>query len=264
MNSSTQTTPTQSSVLFVRPVAERDKPTVETPPPLFLFLFELRVFIELIQVAFIRFLTLPKSDGRTVIVYPGLAARDWMTWPLRFALKRAGYKVYGWGLGMNRGPRTGVIESCDAKIKQCFDECGRPVTLIGWSLGGLMARELAKRNRHYVRDVITMGSPFSGSPRANYAWGLYQALAGETITTAYERFDLYSPPQCPTMSIYSRTDGIVHTFGCRQPAPTHVAHAEVNCSHLALTSSFAAIRAVGDRMAIPLYDLAAAKVASTE
>ncbi len=261
MNSST--TPTQPSPLLVRPVAERDKPTVETPPPLFLLLFELRVFVELIQVFFIGFLNLPKSDGRTVIVYPGLIARDWMTWPLRFALKRAGYNVHGWGLGMNRGPRAGVLEACEAKIKSCFDASGRHVTLIGWSLGGLMARELAKRNPTLVRDVITMGSPFSGSPRANYAWGMYQAVAGETIAAAYERFDLYTPPTCPTMSLYSRTDGIVHTFGCRQPAPTHVAHAEVNCSHLGLTSSFAAIRAVGERMAFPLQALASAKTSPT-
>jgi pimeloyl-ACP methyl ester carboxylesterase len=237
---------------------ERPEPTVNTPPPVLWFFLELRVFFELIQVWFIAFLKLPKGDGRSVIVYPGLIARDWMTWPLRYALRRAGYDAHGWGLGMNCGPREGVLEACEAKIAQLAQSSGRPVTLIGWSLGGLMARELAKRNPLTVRDVITMGSPFSGSPRANYAWGIYQRASGETIATAYARFDLYTPPDCPVFSIYTESDGIVHWRGCTQPSPTHVGHYRVYGSHLGLPASFNVIRAVGMRMAQPFDSLARA------
>jgi pimeloyl-ACP methyl ester carboxylesterase len=229
--------------------------TVDRPPLFVWLLLELRVFIELIQVWFIAFLRLPKGDGRTVIMYPGLAARDWMTWPLRFALTRAGYKVEGWGLGRNEGPRDGVMEACDAKIVDAAKASGRPITLIGWSLGGLMARELAKRNPQQVRDVITMGSPFSGSPRANYAGWVYERLSRQSIDDVAQRFALHVAPPCPTLSIYTQSDGIVHWLGCTQPAPTHVAHHRVSCSHLAMPASFAVIRACADRMALPIDQL---------
>jgi pimeloyl-ACP methyl ester carboxylesterase len=244
------------SATTVAPSAsKRANPTVDQAPSLLWFFLELRVFIELIQVWFIAFVKLPKGDGRSVIVYPGLIARDWMTWPLRYALRNAGYDVHGWGLGMNCGPREGVLEACEAKIAQLAQSSGRPVTLIGWSLGGLMARELAKRNPLTVRDVITMGSPFSGSPRANYAWGIYQRMSGETIASAYAKFDLYTPPACPVFSIYTESDGIVHWRGCVQPEPTHVGHYRVYGCHIGLPASFNVIRAVGARMAQSLDSL---------
>jgi pimeloyl-ACP methyl ester carboxylesterase len=162
------------SATTVAPSAsKRANPTVDQAPSLLWFFLELRVFIELIQVWFIAFVKLPKGDGRSVIVYPGLIARDWMTWPLRYALRNAGYDVHGWGLGMNCGPREGVLEACEAKIAQLAQSSGRPVTLIGWSLGGLMARELAKHNPLTVRDVITPWALHSAVHRAQITRGAF-------------------------------------------------------------------------------------------
>ena len=119
-----------------------------------------------------------KGDGHPVLVLPGLAAGDASTALLRIFLKSRGYAASGWGQGLNLGLREGVLERAHDTLRELFDEHKRPVSVIGWSLGGLYARELAKQSPEMVRLVITMGSPFTGHPRETNAWRLYEFASG--------------------------------------------------------------------------------------
>src|SRR6185369_5295628 len=109
----------------------------------------------------------------------------------------------------NFGPRAGVLATARRDLEDAYKRTGRKVSLIGWSLGGVYARELAKEMPDAVRGVITLGSPFSGPPRATNAWRIYELTSGHDIEEQHGRFDLHVAPPVPTTSIFSRTDGIV-------------------------------------------------------
>src|SRR5260221_5120633 len=104
---------------------------------------------------------MPHGDGHSVVVFPGLAAPDMSTLPLRLFLSASGYQAHGWDLRFNFGPRAGVIEHCLDKVRKVRRDSGRKVSLVGWSLGGVFAREIAKRVPEDVRCVIPLGSPFT-------------------------------------------------------------------------------------------------------
>ena len=114
-----------------------------------------------------------------MIVFPGLAVSDFTTLPMRNFLRARGYTPYPWEQGFNFGPRDGVIEGCEALVRNIAERHGRAVSLVGWSLGGVYARELAKAMPECVRCVITLGSPFAGHPRATNAWRLFELVSGK-------------------------------------------------------------------------------------
>src|ERR1700746_2565196 len=116
----------------------------------------------------------PYGDGHPVLVLPGLIASDLSTQPLRVFLRTRGYAVSGWGQGRNFGPRPGVQDAMSELLEETNDLYGRKVSLIGWSLGGIYARQLAKMMPERVRSVITLGSPFAASARSTNAWRLYE------------------------------------------------------------------------------------------
>jgi pimeloyl-ACP methyl ester carboxylesterase len=192
---------------------------------------------------------LPKGDGHTVLVFPGLAASDLSTAPLRRFLTDQGYKAQAWEMGRNLGPRPGVLEGCKARIQELRRESGRKVTLIGWSLGGIYAREMAKLVPDDVRGVITLGTPFSGPPRATNAWQIYEMASGESADARHAQFDLATAPPVPTTSIYSRTDGIV-AWQCsvQRPGRSDTENIEVDASHIGLGVNPAVLYALADRL----------------
>src|SRR5260370_37136654 len=116
----------------------------------------------------------PRGDGHPVLVLPGLVASDTSTRPLRSFLKSRGYAVSGWRQGRNLGPRDGVQRAMVDLVHELNDTHGRKVSLIGWSLGGVYARQLAKVMPDRVRSVITLGSPFGGHPRATKSLRVYE------------------------------------------------------------------------------------------
>src|ERR1044072_2893079 len=153
------------------------------PPSRTLLLLEGRALPEL--AAFAATLPLlvslaPRGDGHPVLIFPGLIASDVSTRPLRAYLRSRGYDVHGWGQGRNFGPRPGVERRMRDHIRELRQHSGRKVSLIGWSLGGVYARQLAKLAPDDVRQVITLGSPFNGSPRATNAWRLYEYTSGRS------------------------------------------------------------------------------------
>jgi pimeloyl-ACP methyl ester carboxylesterase len=120
----------------------------------------------------------PRGDGHPVLVLPGLVASDTSTGPLRSFLRNRGYAVSGWRQGRNLGLRDGVQHAMTDLVHELNDFHGRKVSLVGWSLGGLYARQLAKMMPDRVRSVITLGSPFAGSPKATNAWRVYEMASG--------------------------------------------------------------------------------------
>jgi pimeloyl-ACP methyl ester carboxylesterase len=194
----------------------------------------------------------PVGDGHAIIVFPGLSASDGTTLPLRGFLANLGHDVSGWNQGYNFGPRAGVLQTAKQQLIDTFQATGKKVSLIGWSLGGIYARELAKQLPDCVRTVITMGTPFAGSHESTNAWRLYELTSGRDIRREVEGFDLPSAPPVPTTSIYSRSDGVV-AWPASIQAPSssnpRTENLEVIASHLGLGLNPSTWWALADRLA---------------
>ena len=163
----------------------------------------------------------PRGDGHTVLVLPGLTADDVSTQPLRQFLRLLGYDVRGWGLGRNRGPDAETRRRLAEVVRTAYEREGRPVSLVGWSMGGVFAREMARATPSAVRLVITLGSPVHGAV------------------------------DVPATSIYTRSDAIVPWRSSVQSAGRRVENIEVSASHLSLGHNPAVLHVVADRLAQP-------------
>lgn len=195
----------------------------------------------------------PPGDGHPVLVFPGLGANDLTTRPLRTLLDSLGYATQPWGQGFNVGPRAGVLERCEADLRQLHRRHGgRKVSLIGWSLGGLYARELAKLAPALTRCVVTLGTPFTGHPHATNAWRFFELVSGQRVGDDPALLQqLRQSPPVPTTSIYSKTDGVV-AWRCSVNEPgAQVENIEVHASHLGLGVNPMALYALADRLAQP-------------
>lgn len=223
------------------------------PPSRLLQLLEGRAVWELAATASIwPWLSLaPRGDGHPVLVLPGLVASDISTRVLRRYLRERGYRVHGWGLGRNLGLRAGVEESMFKRLDELHGRYGRTVSLVGWSLGGLYARVLAKQRPAAVRDVITLGSPFAGSPRSTNAWRVYEWASGQRSDDADAQGRLKGPLQVPATSIYSRSDGVVAWPASIDRESAISENIEVVASHLGLGVHPAVLYAIADRLAQP-------------
>jgi pimeloyl-ACP methyl ester carboxylesterase len=191
----------------------------------------------------------PEGDGHPVVVFPGLAASDLSTLPLRTFLRARGYTPYRWEQGLNLGPRNGVLESCRAMVEELAQRHGSKVSLVGWSLGGIYARELAKVLADAVRCVVTLGSPFAGHPRATNAWRLFEFVSGQQAHDEERLAQIRQAPPVPTTSIYSKTDGIVAWQCSVNDHAPHTENIEVHASHFGMGMNPLALYAIADRLA---------------
>ncbi len=193
----------------------------------------------------------PYGDGHPVLVFPGLVTGDLTTTVLRNFLAAQGYAAYAWEQGINFGPRPGVIERCMERLQALRAEHGCTVSLIGWSLGGVYARELAKMAPDDVRSVVTLGTPFTGHPKATNAWRVYEFASGHKLVDDARLAALKETPPVPTTSIYSRSDGIV-AWRCSVEEETGSSeNIEVHASHLGIGMNPTALYAIADRLAQP-------------
>jgi pimeloyl-ACP methyl ester carboxylesterase len=226
------------------------------PPSRTLLLLEGRALQELGAFWILRPLihSAPRGDGHPVLVFPGLLASDFSTRPLRSFLSSHGYAAHGWELERNLGLRAGLENAMLERIDELHRRHGRrKISLVGWSLGGIYARQLAKRVPDKVRQVISLGSPFTGSPKATNAWRVYEMASGQKVDSRDNQMfgPLASPPPVPTTSIFSRTDGICSWQTCINEEAEQVENIEVIGSHCGLGHHPAAVYAIADRLAQP-------------
>lgn len=225
------------------------------PPPLALFAREQgRAALELVQLTGRRRAQelAPRGDGHPVLVLPGLLAGDFSTAPLRRFLRNLCYDAQGWGQGINFGPNAGTRGKLDALLRQLRERHKRRVSLVGWSLGGIYARELARANPDEVRCVVTLASPFRDITATHAARLVAIRPGGRPLHEAHDlRAALRAPLPVPTTSIYSRTDGIVHWQSCLEEEGPTRENVEVACSHTGMGFHADALAVVANRLAQP-------------
>jgi pimeloyl-ACP methyl ester carboxylesterase len=171
--------------------------------------------------------------------------------PMRRYLKELGYDSYAWKMGRNVGGVARMRASLRDRLTEIYDATGRKVSVVGWSLGGVYARDLALQAPSMVRSVITLGSPFANDVTATNATRLYEALSGEPVEANSELRDAIAGDlPVPATSIYSRTDGIVNWQTCLLRPSATAENIEVHlASHIGLGVNAAALWALADRLA---------------
>ena len=196
---------------------------------------------------------LPRGDGHPVVLFPGLATDRRALAPLRNCCESLGYRVFDWELGFNTGPQGGIDEWLDGLARHVESVAAaheRSASLVGWSLGGIYAREIAKIVPGAVRQVVTLGTPFAGSGNETNVGWLYQALNGQppALDSALSA-RLRTAPSVPTTSVYSRSDGVVAGQAGGMQAGRQAENIEVDGSHLGLPWNPKVLSVVADRLA---------------
>jgi pimeloyl-ACP methyl ester carboxylesterase len=186
------------------------------------------------------------EDGPPAYVIPGFVASDKTCSALRHSLAEAGWRTYPWDLGLNKGAHPEVIRHLRQRLEVIHD--GRPVLLVGWSLGGVMGREVAREVPELVRAVVTLGSPFSGDPHMNNVWRLYEWVARHPVDNPPVPHFPEKPP-VPTLAIWSRKDGIIAPRAARGLDGERDKAVEVSCNHMAFGVSAKAGRRVAREIA---------------
>lgn len=191
-----------------------------------------------------------RGDGRAVLLIPGLLASDARMEPMRAILNRAGFDAHHWGQGRNFGPKADSLDAIDRRVDDIRRMSGGPVTLVGWSLGGLYAREYAKLAAAKVGGVVTMGTPFSGDPRANHAWRLYQLVSGFPVDQPPFACNREVKPPVPTVALWSQRDGVILPECAKGRAGERDRAIEVDCTHMGFAAAPEGILAVGQALEV--------------
>jgi pimeloyl-ACP methyl ester carboxylesterase len=225
------------------------------PPGLGLLLAEARGIFEFNASLLLSPLLMraPRGDGHPVLALPGFLASDLSMAPMRRYLTALGYDAYGWKMGRNVGGFARMRTALRDRLAEIHDTTGRKVSVVGWSLGGVYARDLALQAPELVRYVVTLGSPFAGNVRATNATRLYEAMSGEAVQdNSGLRQAIGGDLPVPTSSIYSRSDGVVNWRTCRLRPSNTAENIEVHlASHVGLGVNAAALWATADRLAQP-------------
>ena len=190
----------------------------------------------------------PAATPRTVMLLPGFGAHPIRMRYMASELEKAGHTVKRWGLGFNFGATRRRFDKVERRLLDLYERTQEPIVLVGWSLGGVMARELAKLHPDKVAKVVTMGSPFSGNPRANNGWRAYQAIAGHRVDEPEIDADIAEKPPVETVALWSPRDGIVHPrSACGKPGERDRAVA-LRCSHMGFVLTPEAVAAVAGEL----------------
>lgn len=192
---------------------------------------------------------LPKGDGHPVIVYPGFLGGAGSTRPLRGLLRDLGYHVYDWGMGRNVTFNEAREDQMRAFVKRIHKKHKQKVSLIGWSLGGVYVREIAKFHPECVRQVVSLGSPLTGTRHAARVKNLFEAINGKPKPSTQERLKhLHEVPPVPSTSILTKTDGIVHWEGSIQDVTAMSQNIQVPASHIGLGVNPLVMYILADRL----------------
>ena len=199
------------------------------------------------------------AAGRPVLVLPGFYATDGLTALLRTHLKSHGYQVHGWGMGRNIGLTSRILNGVLARLDELYARYDEPVSIVGWSFGGILARWLAHERPDQVRQVICLGSPWRPEGEASRATAMFRRSAGKfgIVENAREVMETVRRPlPVPCTAIYSRTDGITSWRSCRLDDGARCENIAVPSSHVGLVSNPLALAAIVDRLAQDPSDIA--------
>jgi pimeloyl-ACP methyl ester carboxylesterase len=228
---------------------------IAPPPPLYLAL-EGRAWFELASLvpALPLLRRAPRGDGHPVLVMPGWLAGDTSTRALRWFLRDRGYHAHAWRQGRNRGPTPEAVAGMTERLHALHARHGRRVSLVGWSLGGIYVRELARRFPDLVRQVITLASPFrdvgATSVARLYRTGLIRPPRTPDPDVEVQR-RLRTPLSVPSTCLYSRTDGIVAWRSCVDDDGPERENIGIRASHCGIGHHPAALMVIADRLAQP-------------
>lgn len=222
------------------------------PPPLYGLLYETLTWLEAPKMALYAplLMALKRGPSKRIWVLPGFGASDTSTLMLRRFLTLQGHHVKGWQQGVNDGDVLGAVEEMGAQIVAEFEQTGTPIVLIGWSLGGIISREVARGNPDAISQVFTLGSPAKGGPK-------YTSIASqlEELGTSGDEIEAMmiareaTPIRVPVTSIYSKYDGIVAWQACIDDYSPDVEHFEVLTTHIGLGFSLEVYRLIATRLA---------------
>lgn len=222
-----------------------------TPPPARLLLGEVRGAFEPLRLLLRSPLlaTLPRGRGERVLLLPGYGASEASTAVLQFFVRALGYRAFHWNIGRNTGNVEKLVPRVLARLDE-VDPSGEGVHLVGWSLGGYIAREAARERPARVRSVVTMGSPVVGGPKYTTVASRYRAQGYDLdeieriVDSRYER-----PLRVPVTAIFSKSDGVVAWEACIDRRSPGIEHVEVGTTHIGLGFSPEVYAVVADRLA---------------
>lgn len=204
-------------------------------PRLVRLLGEAQVLLEPVRRPRRKLTVAATANPQVVMLLPGFGAHPMRMRYLARQMEAAGHIAKRWGLGFNWGPTEQTFDHVEARLLELHARHGRKVVLIGWSLGGLYAREIAKRQPQAVAKVISMGSPFSGSPRANNVWRAYQFITGHSVDAPPVAADLRSKPPVETVALWSANDGVIAPRCAAGRAGERDRAIPLRCTHMGFT-----------------------------
>ena len=228
-----------------------ESPPPASPPPARAVLAELGSGLAAARIAgaLPRLLRAPRGDGHTVVDIPGWKAPELSGAPLRAYLRALGYDARGWGFGTNTGDPRRDVERLTRSVLEQVEITGSPVSLVGWSLGGVIAREVARQHPEAVRRVITYGTPVVGGPMFTAVARTVGPEASVAARKVAERLDLESPIQVPLTVVFTKRDGIVSWEACIDRSSPYAEHVEVSSTHIGMGLDPDVWRVVADRLA---------------
>ncbi len=181
-----------------------------------------------------QLLRAPRGDGRAAIAFPGWKAPDVTTAPLRAYLRSVGHDARGWGLGVNQGDVEARRDDMVIAVRELAEKTGRAVNLLGWSLGGVIAREVAREAPESVHRVVIYGSPVVGGPTHTAGVGTYDPAEVERIRELQIELDTTDPVRVPITAIFTRNDTVVDWRACIDRYSLDVTTVEVGSTHVGL------------------------------
>lgn len=195
----------------------------------------------------------PRGAGEPVLVFPGYGAGDASTAPLRAFLRALGYDARGWGLGRNGGDVAALVPVLLAATRRAAARSGRAVRLVGWSLGGALAREVAREDAASVERVVTLGTPVVGGPKYTTAGASYRrrGVDVDALERELAARDATLPIRVPVHALYSRRDGVVAWQACIDRVTSGVEHVEVPSTHTGLGFDARVYALLAERLALP-------------
>lgn len=210
-----------------------------------------------LSVLWPRLASLPRGEGRPVLFFPGFGGDDASTLALRFVLRSLGHDARGWGLGRNVGDVEARIEEVSLLVARMASELGEPVAIVGWSLGGYLAREAARNVAEAVTQVVTLGSPIAGGPKYTQLARLFAAQGADLDWIEREiKAREEVPLRVPVTALYSRFDGVVAWEACVDYTEEKTENIEVRTTHLGFGFSPDVFRIIAERLA-PVREAAA-------